>query len=226
MKTTPWDERFFASTRGQVVDLIRRGHSTVDELAGALGLTDNAIRGHLLALERDGMVRQGERRRTGGKPSYTYQLTPEAEQLFPKAYAALLAGLLRLMQERLSSEQMGELLTEVGRRIASEQPASTGTPKERVEQAQALLETMGGLSRIEEVSDGYVIAGCSCPLAAAVEGSSDACLIAEALLSTVTGMPVRQVCDPGPPPRCRFELFTTHNGNAVNRTAEEGIMKA
>ena len=30
---TRWDERFFASTRGQVIDLIRRRHSTVDELA-------------------------------------------------------------------------------------------------------------------------------------------------------------------------------------------------
>lgn len=139
MKTTPWDERFFASTRGQVVDLIRRGHSTVDELAGALGLTDNAIRGHLLALERDGLIRQGERRRTGGKPSFTYQLTSEAEQLFPKAYAALLAELLRLMQERLSAEQMAELLTDVGRRLASGQPPATGTPRERVEQAQELL---------------------------------------------------------------------------------------
>ena len=33
---------FFASTRGQVVTLLRQGHATVEELARALGLTDNA----------------------------------------------------------------------------------------------------------------------------------------------------------------------------------------
>lgn len=84
---------------------------------------------------------------------------------------------------------------------------------------------MGGLSRIEDMPNGFAIAGCSCPLAAAVEGSSGACLIAEALLSTITGLPVRQVCDPGPPPRCRFEVFTTHNGNSENPILEESSMK-
>ena len=54
------DERFFASTRGQIVTLLRRALRTVDELAGELGLTDNAIRAHLAALERDGLVTQGE----------------------------------------------------------------------------------------------------------------------------------------------------------------------
>ena len=34
MGVTRWDERFFASTRGQVVTLLRRGRRTVDELAG------------------------------------------------------------------------------------------------------------------------------------------------------------------------------------------------
>lgn len=53
------DERFFASTRGQVVTLLRRGSRTVDELAGTLGLTDNAVRAHLAGLERDGLVTQG-----------------------------------------------------------------------------------------------------------------------------------------------------------------------
>jgi hypothetical protein len=36
-----WDEKFFESTRGQVVTLLRRSDRTVEELARALGLTDN-----------------------------------------------------------------------------------------------------------------------------------------------------------------------------------------
>ena len=42
--------RFLESTRGQVVLLLRRGARTVEELAQALGLTDNAVRSHLAAL--------------------------------------------------------------------------------------------------------------------------------------------------------------------------------
>ena len=51
------DERFFASTRGRVTTLLRQGDRTVEELAQALGLTDNAVRAHLVTLERDGLVR-------------------------------------------------------------------------------------------------------------------------------------------------------------------------
>ena len=57
-----FDERFFESTRGQVLALLRRGPRTIDEMAAALGLTDNAIRAHVAALERDALVlRRGVR---------------------------------------------------------------------------------------------------------------------------------------------------------------------
>jgi predicted ArsR family transcriptional regulator len=208
---TRWDERFFASTRGQVIGLIRRGVHTVDELASALGLTDNAIRGHLTALERDGLVRQGVRRRTGRKPSYTYYLTDEAERLFPRAYGLLLARLLRLLEDRLPPNDLERLLRDLGHELAGGQPVPAGDLRERVEveRAQGLLAGMGGLSELEAIPGGYRIVGCSCPLAAAVEGSAGACLIAEALLSDLTGATVRQQCDPGPPPRCRFDVLSS-----------------
>jgi len=56
------DERFFPSTRGQVMQamaLLRGGDRSVEELAQALGLTANAVRAHLVTLERDEIVRQG-----------------------------------------------------------------------------------------------------------------------------------------------------------------------
>ena len=46
-----------------MVQLLRRASRTVEELAQALGLTDNAVRAHLATLERDGLVRQGGLRR-------------------------------------------------------------------------------------------------------------------------------------------------------------------
>ena len=60
------------------------------EIGALMGLTDNAVRAHLAALERDRLVVQSGLRRGAGKPSYTYALTPEAESFFPKAYGALL----------------------------------------------------------------------------------------------------------------------------------------
>lgn len=201
------DERFFASTRGQVVTLLRRGRRTVDELAGALGLTDNAIRAHLAALERDGLVRQGDVRRGGvGKPSFTFELTPEAERLFPKAYGVLLQQLLGVLAERLPRDEIADALREVGHRVATGQPPATGDLHERIEQAVTALGAMGGLAEIETTPDRYVIQGCNCPFATAVEGHEDTCLLAETLLGDVIGAPVHKACDAGPPARCRFEV--------------------
>src|SRR5262245_23268646 len=113
MATTRWDERFLASTRGRVVSLLRLGRRTVDELGGTLGLTDNAVRGHLAALERDGLIRQTGTRRGLGKPAFAYDLTPDAERLFPKAYGPLLRGLLDVLAERLTPEELEAALREV-----------------------------------------------------------------------------------------------------------------
>jgi predicted ArsR family transcriptional regulator len=37
----------------------------------------------------------------GGKPAYVYELTPEAENLFPKGYEPVLRRLLDVLAERL-----------------------------------------------------------------------------------------------------------------------------
>src|SRR5436190_23983183 len=92
------NQRFLASTRGRIITLLRKSSRTVDELAQALGLTDNAVRAHLAALERDGLVQQHSERRGSGKPSSVYDLASAAEDLFPKSYDQLLYQLLEILQ--------------------------------------------------------------------------------------------------------------------------------
>ena len=206
METTRGQERFFNSTRGKVVQHLRQGLRTVNELAEALELTDNAVRAHLAALERDGMVTQGELRRGVGKPAFTYDLTPAAEHLFPKAYGALMRQLLDVLGERLEGDTIEAALREVGRRVAGERRPADGNTRERLELATEVLGDLGGLAEAEPTDTGFVIHGCSCPLAAIVEGNPEACVLAEEMLSDLLGVPVRQVCDQGPPARCRFEV--------------------
>ena len=216
--TTGWNRRFFASTRGQVVTLLRQGEATVEELATSLVLTDNAVRAHLAALERDSLVVQRGLRRGIGKPAYTYALTPEAELLFPKAYGAVLDQLLDVLEEQLSPTAVDELMREVGHRLAGARTVSSGDLRARVESALEVVRELGGLAAAEQAGDGFVILGRSCPLAAAVAGHPETCLLAEVLLADVIGAPVRQACDPEIP-RCRFEVGTPpgRNGDSAGR---------
>jgi predicted ArsR family transcriptional regulator len=207
--TTNWDERFFESTRGQIVTLLRRSRRTVEELARALGLTDNGIRAHLAVLERDGIVRQrGSVRRStgGGKPAYVYGLTEEAEDLFPKAYEPALRGLLDVLSERLGSGQSEALLRSVGRRLAEEHSTRADGAHARLESAVEVLNELGGLAELEEHDGGFVIRGYSCPLAGVTPDHPEVCRMAETLITELAGVPVHERCDRGERPRCCFEI--------------------
>lgn len=203
---SPHTRRFFASTRGRLVALLRRTGRTVEELATALDLTDNAVRAHLTSLERDGLVRQqGVRRGAGsGKPAYTYSLTEEAEELFPKAYGELLRQLLSLLSRRLDPDQLEALLAELASELAEGRRAQ-GQPEERVAAGARYLNGLGGLAEWKAGEHGYLITGCSCPLAAVLPGNPQACHLAELILTEITGLPASEHCQ-SDPPRCEFEL--------------------
>src|SRR5687768_15199572 len=109
-----WSDRMLASTRGRVLSLLRWGPRTVNELADALGVTDNAVRIHLSSLERDGLIHQEGVRRGASKPSNVYRLSTEAESLFPKAYATVLAEVLGLVREQQGEAGLETFLRAVG----------------------------------------------------------------------------------------------------------------
>ena len=205
MSMQRWDQRFFASTRGRVVTLLRRASRTVNELADDLELTDNAVRAHLATLERDGLVQQQGERRGGGKPSLAYGLTPEAEALFPKAYGSVLGAVVAVVGDRLGPREADAILREAGQRLATPPDDAAGV-EERVALAAATIEHLGGLAEVERVDDHYLLRGFACPLAESVTGAPESCRIAEALLAESTGLAVRECCDRDGTPRCRFEL--------------------
>jgi predicted ArsR family transcriptional regulator len=203
------DQKFFEGTRGKVVTLLRRGGRTVEELARELDLTDNGVRAHLATLERDGIMRQrGSVRRGsgGGKPAYIYELTPEAEELFPKAYEPVLSQLLEVLATQLGPEESEALLRSVGRRIAARQTVPADGVRGGLEVAVGALNKLGGLAELEERDGSFVIRGYSCPLAGVAPGHPEVCRMAETLLTELAGMPVYEHCDRGERPRCCFEI--------------------
>jgi predicted ArsR family transcriptional regulator len=204
-----FNRRFLETTRGQVVALLRRGPQTVDELARALGLTDNGVRTHLATLERDGIVRQGGVRRGegAGKPATLYELAPEAETLFSRAYVPVLVALLEEMIERLPPEQNVALLEGMGRRLAAGvAPVAAAGLDARLQAAVGVLNGLGGAAEIEERDGIRLIRGCGCPLSAAVSRRPELCAGVAALLGEVVGAEVRHCCRQGDRPSCCFEI--------------------
>jgi len=209
MESTKFGKIFFESTRGRIVSLLRRGASTVEELSQQLKLTDNAVRAHLATLERDGLVERGGVIAGARKPHFAYQLTDEARHLFPKAYNALFNQLITVLKQRLSADEMLEILREVARRLAADK-----TPREinesvesRTERAVAVMEELGGVA-IPEISGDKLLlqSGNGCPFSDSVSEHPEICRLAETLLSEITGLEVREQCVRGTSPRCAFEI--------------------
>lgn len=200
------NRRFFASTRGQIVMLLRRKNHTVDELALELSLTDNAVRAHLATLERDGIVQQRGARRGSGKPAYVYELTTQAESLFPKAYGSILHELLNVLSQRVSAQELENVLRTVGQRIAAQWRPPLNDPQARLRQAVDVLNELGGLAELEEDEESYTICGYSCPLAAILPGHPETCKLAEALVSEIIGQLASERCERGETPRCLFSV--------------------
>jgi predicted ArsR family transcriptional regulator len=208
MDKTKLGRRFFESTRGRIVTLLRGSAGTVNELAEKLELTDNAVRAHLLTLERDGLVRQSGIQRGHRKPHFAYELMPEAELLFPKSYDTLLNQLVTVLKGRLSSRTLNDLLREVGRSLAArESQSKRGGLESRAQNALKVLEALGGAAKIDAEDSKLIIRSESCPLAAAVAEHPEVCQLAEALVAEVVGADVKERCDRnGLQPRCRFEI--------------------
>lgn len=204
------DSRFHDSTRGKIVALLRRAPRTVEELAGELGLTDNAVRLHLGTLERDGVVAAKGVRRGGGvgKPATEYEIAAAAEPRFSEAYIPFLTTLLASVGEKLGSTELRAVMRDVGHRLAASNPEIAGDPHAQAQRASQLLNALGGVTTVEKEGARYAIKGCSCPLSVAVNERAEVCLAVQTMLRDVTGLTVKEDCDRSERPRCHFVVST------------------
>jgi predicted ArsR family transcriptional regulator len=91
---------------------------SIDELADHLSVTRTAIRQHLAALERDGLVLRGETRPTGRRPEQLYQLTDHAKELFPRQYQMLASVLIEEVADIIGPDALASLMRSMGRKLA------------------------------------------------------------------------------------------------------------
>ena len=209
MVTHPLNERFQRSTQGRLLALLRAAPRSVDELASALELTDNAVRQHLATLERDGFVRAAGPRRSGmaGKPAIIYELAPDAEPLLSRAYAPVLGTLLEVIADEVPTPQARRILRETGRRLAAAAGGkASGDFAARVDAAARVLTALGGHVRVEHSRGKATIHGAACPLASAVSRNPRVCHAVETLVGEIAGASAEERCDRSERPHCCFAL--------------------
>jgi predicted ArsR family transcriptional regulator len=201
-------KQFRKGTRERIVSSLRGGERTVNDLVAEIGLTDNAIRSHLEALEQQGLVSHSGFRAGTRKPHHAYKLTTKGRRIFFEACEPLLNDLLAVLDSRLAPQKLRKLLREAGHRLAKAHPLPAGrlTSKERIDHALGVLKELGGQATVEQTDGQLIIQSSSCPWGAVTAKHPEVCLAAEALLSELIGVPVKEHCMRVEPPRCHFRI--------------------
>jgi predicted ArsR family transcriptional regulator len=126
-------------TRRKIILALRQhGGLTAAGLAEMLNITSMGVRRHLAMLERDRLVRYELIQRGKGRPSYVYRLSDEAEDLFPKNYAAL------------AKELLGYLAAEGDQRVIQ---LFDRRAQRRIRQAQARLDQRSSPAGDEDLAE-------------------------------------------------------------------------
>jgi predicted ArsR family transcriptional regulator len=174
-----WETSIGGRARARIIALLRRRPHSVEELAADLGVTDNAARAHVQALERADIVRGAGVRRAGtvGKPATLYEIAAEAEPFLSAAYAPVLRELLIALGDRLAPAALDDLFREVGSEV-----------------------------EIERTRDAYFVRGFACPVSSAVAVQPKVCHAVEELVGGVVGVAVTECCDRSGRARCCFEI--------------------
>jgi len=104
--------------------------ASVEELAGALGITPMAVRHHLNVLLGEALVAVPHVQRCGrpGRPRQIYQLAPAAESLFPDGSQYLSDLLLAELHASLPAEDWQDLVVRLAQRLIPPEVAAASSP--------------------------------------------------------------------------------------------------
>lgn len=162
-------------TRRKILLALKKsGGMTAGELGELLEMTSMGVRRHLTTLERDGLVTFDSQQRGMGRPSYLYQLTERANNLFPKTYHILANELLGYLVEEDLDRVFARRLE---RRIRVGRARLTGlTFQDKVAELARLLDEDGYFAEWEQVDgDTYLVREFNCAIQEVAHRYRQAC---------------------------------------------------
>ena len=179
------------TTRRAIVHLLKtEGALDSTRLAKRLRLTPMAVRQHLYALQREKLVTAEERPVPLGRPAKHWQLTPDADRLFPDAHAELSVSLVTAVSRVFGSSGLKRVLEARGamQRTADAEriPASTSL-EDRLRELARVRTEEGWMADVRRDGDGYVFIERHCPIHAAAIACPGLCSTQLDLLRAVVG---------------------------------------
>jgi predicted ArsR family transcriptional regulator len=168
---------------------------TVEGLSKRLGITDNAVRQHLTALERDGIVFKGAMQSTGGRPEQLFGLTAAGHELFPRHYSWFAELLINSLREEQGTEALRERLEGMGKAVGRQVATRLARAKDKAERVRLLAEIMRELGyqsgSVETANEKLpAIEATNCVFHSLAQRYPEVCYFDLAMMSEVVGSDV------------------------------------
>lgn len=135
-----------------LVHLRQAGPTTPDGLAAALGASRTGILQQLYALEEARLVSHASEKHGVGRPRHVYDVTPDAQALFPTDYGGFASGLVKAIEavggEDLVEQVFAARRVQIGDRIRRRMA-------ERLDDGAPLAERVRALAQLQDEA-GYL----------------------------------------------------------------------
>lgn len=124
---------------------------TIEELSESLDISGNAVRQHLMALEKSGLIEPGRVMKTKGRPGQSFQLTPRGRELFPRQYSWFAELLLTAIQGEKGSAGLIQVLESLGESVSKDLVGELAdmTPAARLRRIAGLMTELGYEAQVE-----------------------------------------------------------------------------
>ncbi len=202
-----------SSRQYQILELLLKNKMglSINEIAGSLKISRNAVQQHFSCLETNGCVEKGELKKTGGRPVRLYVLTEQGINCFPKQYAWFSELILADLKQEMGEDAFRRYLKKLGNSLA--QSLSAKFQGKTLEQRlQVLVEVMGdlGYQATTQKADGknaYILEACNCIYHDLAQKHDEICELDKELISNLLDKDVELVeCMAKAGHTCRFKI--------------------
>ncbi|MBD2536931.1 transcriptional regulator [Nostoc flagelliforme FACHB-838] len=179
-------------TRRAIIQYLKQeGAADAETLASHLNITAMAVRQHIYALQKEGLVMYQKEARPMGRPAKLWELTPAADHFFPDRYAELTLCLINSMKEGFGEEGFDRLLEVRTREQIQAYQAIMPRLAPLQQQLEALAERRteeGYMAEVTAQADGtFLLAEKHCPICAVATACTGLCRMELEIFQAVLG---------------------------------------
>jgi len=184
-------------TKQRILTLLKmNGGLTTGDLSDMIEISATAVRRHLNALESQSLIAHRAEQRGMGRPSFIYELTAGASNVFPQSYIAFATSVLEDLIEIDGEEKLDELFNrrQEKRRQQYISHVEGKTLSDRVAALARLLESEGRMTTWEQLGESrFILREHNCPILRVAEKYDHPCRCEIALFQEILQARIRRV---------------------------------